>query len=979
MDNVEYSWMQISDLHIFENTDWDIMQNAYKKLRDKGKIDFIIVTGDLHQFGDNYKKTHNFLENIVEYFNLTKRDVFIVPGNHDVEECPDKEIYIVYIDSKIKEDQDCYRRCFVKGKLVDCFKQYNNFIKDFYGDIWKEMYPHPEQVTSLEWRGKINIIHLNSAIICDGDNERKQIIDIHKLSDLYNTLNKNLPSIIITHHSFDCIHKLHQDSIKRFLTDLPVSAYLCGDLHKANWFPIKTYKDYNSSIPCIVCGKTGSDYKDVYSDLGCIIYNKLKNSSEVQVVPYEWNNSQKRFNYSSKLNMDDGELKFNLLKKEKLEDCNVEDERVKSVESIWLPDAEIAQGKQTRFGTFTSTDLIEKFISANSTIWGLSAVKGIGKTFVLQIKRTKTSKKKLCLPVGVIPSANTNWATDTIVLGNNVDLASLKNYGNIVSMWKYCILVYVVNQIININKNVTKKWWGRANPAEELTKKVKEYYDRESLSDITYEFCTEDIYMNLDSIVKNIIEVKDWIDIVEKDLNKLLLLRRKMLDFLEEIHKSSIVMFIDKVDQALKQTAAEPPVDCLLCEKKDQVSKCNNPQKSPEYCADNQTSCNVNCCYGCENFATSYSNYNLRIHEKAVKKYAHINLWQYLQLGLVDAVSQIKTEFLGTIEIYFTIRQEAFSCEEWLLGEHRKKVTDITEELWYSKQQQKKIFYDCIRNQEDSLLFNPNLKNNMERIEEAFVGIDFLCHPYARHLKETVFESIYRHSFDRTRDVQKYGEILTENMDQIRNCTSSLERGEVVKDLIEKIAADLAFSSDAAKTSANGCYYYEKMKLLPNYWATPENFKNLLMLIEKNLLFYEELVRICRTVNKKEMCSGFCSKEICEYHPFSMLYKLGMLGHMRLNHNNDEKVVQNFLHSKDITYLRGDDLLNINKYSIYIIHPALTKSIEKLKDQHIKHFQGFILGKDCKVSKKIFEQLMHDHDTMKLEEFEKKYYYQIPN
>ena len=63
-------------------------------------------------------------------------------------------------------------------------------------------------------------------------------------------------------------------------------------------------------------------------------------------------------------------------------------------ESIWLPDAEHATGIQARFETFARNNIINEFIQPNSKIWGLSAVKGIGKTYLLQIKSRQILKEK---------------------------------------------------------------------------------------------------------------------------------------------------------------------------------------------------------------------------------------------------------------------------------------------------------------------------------------------------------------------------------------------------------------------------------------------------------------------------------------------------------------------------------------------------------------------------------------------------------
>ena len=50
MRNSEYAWLQISDLHIFDNTEINTIKAAYQRLPYKEQIKFIVVTGDLHQY-----------------------------------------------------------------------------------------------------------------------------------------------------------------------------------------------------------------------------------------------------------------------------------------------------------------------------------------------------------------------------------------------------------------------------------------------------------------------------------------------------------------------------------------------------------------------------------------------------------------------------------------------------------------------------------------------------------------------------------------------------------------------------------------------------------------------------------------------------------------------------------------------------------------------------------------------------------------
>lgn len=310
--NIEYAWIQISDLHIFDNTDWKIMQEAYKKLPFKDNIKFILVTGDLHQYGDNYKNTAIFLNGLLNFYGLTEKNIFIVPGNHDSGECNDKETYTYYIEGNVDIEQECYRKHFIKGKLVDCFAEYNLFIKEFFKDE-PSKYIEPEQVCVINWENKLNIIHANTAINCNGNNKLKQIVDIYKMSNMYETLNRRCPSIIIAHHSFDTLHKSHKESLTRFISDWQVSAYLCGDLHKEMLTQIKTYSDAGTNIPCIVCGKSAPQNKDSYSDLGCILYVKEKGKERVDVFPFLWDCKKKNFQESTCFDTDKGKFYFDLL------------------------------------------------------------------------------------------------------------------------------------------------------------------------------------------------------------------------------------------------------------------------------------------------------------------------------------------------------------------------------------------------------------------------------------------------------------------------------------------------------------------------------------------------------------------------------------------------------------------------------------------------------------------------------------------
>lgn len=148
--NVEYVILQLSDLHIFDNTEWNVMQEAYSNLPYRDKVKCVIITGDLHQYRDDYRKTQFFLNKLLDFYCLSKKDIFIVPGNHDSGYCNNKKEYTYYIENEVDNNPDCYRDYFVDGKLIDCFSEYNSFYREFYND-YKDGNDNPEQIKVFTW------------------------------------------------------------------------------------------------------------------------------------------------------------------------------------------------------------------------------------------------------------------------------------------------------------------------------------------------------------------------------------------------------------------------------------------------------------------------------------------------------------------------------------------------------------------------------------------------------------------------------------------------------------------------------------------------------------------------------------------------------------------------------------------------------------------------------------------------------------
>lgn len=973
----KYSWLQLSDLHVFESTDWNLMLDSYKKLANVINPDFLVVTGDYRhkKYNTSYEKALEFLNQIVKIFRLKKKDVFLVPGNHDVNDYDFKKEIITTIRTEVDSNADAYYSYMTdKSKnLRNAFEEYCDFVREFYGDeITDERLKTPCDVMCIPWENTINIIILNTALISRGDPNEKEIVDIRTFSGL--KLNNSLPNIVLAHHDISALVESHQKRIINILNNINSKAYLCGDEHKIRQNIVSKYSTPNSTIPRIVCGKSAVEMTDDFSDL-CAIEYRCEDDGNVYVQVYRYKetgfvqsndfyyNVNKQFHFPMY-----NPKSTNIVSRNSAKTSESNEETEKLPTSIWLPDAELAKGRQTRFNSFIRTDAINKFFDNDSGYLGIVSVKGIGKTFLLQVKRIKSARKYYCLPKCAKPSVKNNWATERVSFDTYSKLKTDNIYDDLVLLWKMAIKCYVINHLKN----------------EDNTKTINEYVNNGKLSAEIASLCIDEHKESLESILENIVNINKWPEeiacyhTVVSNLCKLILRRRKK----EKPLSKDIAIFIDKVDQAIKQTNAEPPADCVVCKKKNNYIECNSHHKSPEYCTEDSGCQSKNCCYGCELFAGIRSNEGLRIYENSnAAKRVHVNIWQYLQLALMNAAGQLSDEFNGEINVFYTIRQEAFNCEENRLGEQNQKIAGKTIHLSYSAEEQRKIFLGCIKEQDPLYLFDASQKEKEGLEEYAFVGVKSLCHPYClnsdgTHQTESLFTSIYRHSFDRSRDIQRFGEELTNNIERIKACEDTHDREELVKQIIEDLASSLAYCSKQSESTVNPSYYTEKMHYLPNYWADNENFEKLLSMIDRNLLFEEDIKSICRKINGHKTCpiSG-CRGGQCKRHPFSMLYNMGYLGYIRPNPNNTNSESQQFLDSSEISYfVEADDLITADRVA-YIVHPALTKAIEKKFNKTFMHFSGFILGKGLKVQTELMSNMINDRKKLDPEEFLSKYYF----
>ena len=303
--------LHISDLHFVKNaadynTEEILLREAAEKVKGipQGKK-LLIVTGDFHNFWEtDYQRAEKFLKSLVSKMDLDmEQDVFVIPGNHDVGNdtaldpllSPEDKNWRSHQKSclKILKDGD---KSYIEERLLK-FRAYSAFVRNL--GIYKSSpdtdYPARSHVRC--WRNKLNILHLNTALIADGTKKNDQMTDVDTVADPETWApyyDEKLPSIAIGHNSFYDILKNQRQDLTTTFALKNVSAYLCGDRHQIERDPeqrtisIQPKKKNDIRIPNLVAAKSIADGDDSYSDVGFCWHYWNEKSDEVNVEFRKW-------------------------------------------------------------------------------------------------------------------------------------------------------------------------------------------------------------------------------------------------------------------------------------------------------------------------------------------------------------------------------------------------------------------------------------------------------------------------------------------------------------------------------------------------------------------------------------------------------------------------------------------------------------------------------------------------------------------
>lgn len=285
-------WLHVSDIHL--NKRGVETRRIRMKLLEFLKVnniecDYVFFTGDLRYAPDGAfaDDTHTFLNDLCEAVNVSKRNLFIVPGNHDINRADYDRMEAV---NQIMNDKSKGYYDFKEGIIEsDDLKRLASGKREFIDKIEELYVQYPERVALYKNEQKphflvetedFNILHIDSTIIYSADREQDLIIGTDLLLDICEQINQKKPTILLTHYSFDFMHRNEQKVIIKLLEDYNIQLWFAGHEHDDL---IRKQRDFFYEFQCGNLLYEGSETKS------CVIlgeYDTQEYSGAIQL--YSW-------------------------------------------------------------------------------------------------------------------------------------------------------------------------------------------------------------------------------------------------------------------------------------------------------------------------------------------------------------------------------------------------------------------------------------------------------------------------------------------------------------------------------------------------------------------------------------------------------------------------------------------------------------------------------------------------------------------
>ena len=273
--------LHLSDIH-FKSTDnadryFVPLRTDLKNELNITTLDYLVISGDIGDYAvkEEYDAAYELTKGLIDKFKLTRDNIIIAPGNHDLNWDASKDSYAKFVfkedmDKKIDRDEryiELENGVVVRDEEL-YKKRFHNFSEHFIKRVFDKEYPseYPDQgILKENHRDKILFLALNSCTEIDHHESNRNNSGINigtlssKLGQLHNGTYEDWIKIAVFHHPV-----FGGEGMKNtdFLEQLSTNGFqICmhGHIHKAQ----KNLYNYDKDrdIHIIGAGTFGSKAK----------------------------------------------------------------------------------------------------------------------------------------------------------------------------------------------------------------------------------------------------------------------------------------------------------------------------------------------------------------------------------------------------------------------------------------------------------------------------------------------------------------------------------------------------------------------------------------------------------------------------------------------------------------------------------------------------------------------------------------------
>lgn len=254
-------WLHISDLHLNTNETESIrMRRKLPQyiLDNNIEYDYVFCTGDIRDSSAEHWRepfpSADFLKNLCEIRNISLDNLFIVPGNHDVNRTASDRENVV--ENMLWHDNKSWSRNYktelgnigdsTLQALHDGEKEFRSFLGKIYDRDKLQLYDDylkPHFVVETE---HFNILHIDSTLAYSEKQNRDLIIGSRQLQLALDDLNDSKPTIVLSHYAITSLDPEERRMVSNMLDDYHIYLWLAGHEHYHDLKPC----GYIHSIQC---------------------------------------------------------------------------------------------------------------------------------------------------------------------------------------------------------------------------------------------------------------------------------------------------------------------------------------------------------------------------------------------------------------------------------------------------------------------------------------------------------------------------------------------------------------------------------------------------------------------------------------------------------------------------------------------------------------------------------------------------------